>query len=215
MNINDLNDNRGFTLIEMLVATAVSSIILLMVYTAYSSVIRSVNQGKIASQYYEKVNTVIKRIDTDLQNVYWKDTVKNLNFISSIEGNSNRLNFVTVENKGDRIILSVYENFPSSDIHEVGYYLKKNIKSGKMDLIRRHEIHYDNSPLEGGTEDIILDNVESLKFDFKYRSDWTDTWDTRDKKRLPSAIKTTLVLLDPYNNKDTYEFYTICNLNYE
>lgn len=210
-----VKDDNGFTLIEMLIAAAVSSIILLMVYTAYASVIRSVNQGKIASQYYEKINTVLKRIDADLQNVYWNTAAKNLCFISSIEGNSSRLNFVTVENKNDRMILSVNETFPSSDIHEVGYYLKKNNKTGKTDLIRRCEVHYDKSPLDGGTEDIILDNVESVKFDFKYRSDWTDSWDSRDKKRLPSGIKTTLVLNDPYNKKDTFEFYTICNINYE
>ena len=182
-----LNDDSGFTLIEMLIAAAVSSIILLMVYTAYSSIIRSVNQGRIASSYYEKINKVLKRIDSDLQNAYWNSTVKNMNFISTIEGNSSRLNFITVENKADRMILSVNESFPSSDIHEVGYYLKKNNKSGKTDLIRRNEVHYDKSPMEGGSEDIILDNVESLKFDFKYRSDWTDSWDSRDKKRLPSV----------------------------
>lgn len=215
MNMNNIYDTSGFTLIEMLVATAVSSIILLMVYSSYSSVIKSINQGKIISQYYENINTVLRRIDTDLQNVYWKDTAKNINFVSSVEGNSSRLNFITVENKPDRIILAVNENFPSSDIHEVGYYLKKNIKSGQMSLIRRSEVHYDNSPFDGGTEDIILDNVESIKFDFKYRSDWTDSWDTRDKKRLPSGIRTTLILFDPYNKKDTFEFYTLCNLNYE
>jgi type II secretion system protein J len=208
-------DNSGFTLIEMLIATAVSSIILLMVYTAYSSIIKSVNQGNIASSYYEKINKVMQKLDSDLQNAYWNSTVRNINFISTIEGNSSRLNFITVENKNNRIILSVNNSLPYSDIHEVGYYLKKNNKTGKTDLVRRNEIYYDKSPLEGGTEDIILENVESIKFDFRSRSDWTDSWESRDKKRLPYGIKTTLVLYDPYKKKDIYELYTICNMSYE
>jgi len=213
--MNFLSKNDGFTLIEMLVATAVSSIILVMVYTAYSSIIRSVNQGKIASQYYEEINMILRKIDSDLLNIYWKENAKDINFISTVEGDSSRLNFVTSEFKSNRIILTIKDNYPSSDIHEVGYYLKINNKTGKYDLLRRSEIHYDSSPLEGGFEEIILQNVESLKFDFKYGNDWINTWDTREKKRLPSGIKTTLVVIDPYNNKDSYEFFTICNISYE
>lgn len=215
MTMKHLTKNEGFTLIEMLVATAVSSVILVMVYTAYASIIKSVNQGKIASQYFEEINMIIRRIDSDLLNTYWNENSKNINFISTVEGNSSRLNFVTGEFKNNRMILSVKDNFPSSDIHEIGYYLKIDSKTGKNNLIRRSEVHYDDSPLDGGTEEVILDNVDSIKFEFKYRSDWTVSWDSREQKRLPSGIKTTLVVVDIYNQKDTYEFFTICNMSYE
>jgi len=208
-------NNSGFTLIEMLVATAVSSVILLMVYTAYSSIIKSVNQGEVASRYYEEINLVLRKIDADLLNTYWNRNLKNINFISTIEGNSSRLNFVTGEFKSNRIILSIKESYPASDINEVGYYLKEDSKTGKYGLIRRSEIHYDNLPLEGGIEELILANIDSIKFAFKYGNDWVDTWDSSEKKRLPTGIKTTLVAIDPYNNKDTYEFFTICNMSYE
>lgn len=215
MKMKHLIKNDGFTLIEMLVATAVSSVILVMVYTAYASIIKSVNQGKIASQYFEEINMIIRRIDSDILNTYWNENSKNINFISTVEGNSSRLNFVTGEFKSNRMILSVKDNFPTSDIHEVGYYLKVDSKTGKNNLIRRSEVHYDDSPLDGGTEEVILNNVESIKFEFKYRSDWTNTWDSREQKRLPSGIKTTLVVIDTHNQKDTYEFFTICNMSYE
>ncbi len=207
--------NDGFTLVEMLVATAISSVILVMVYTAYASIIKSVNQGKVVSQYYEKINMAIRKIDSDILNTYWTENSKNLNFISTVEGNSSRLNFVTGEFKSNRMILSIKENSPSSDIHEVGYYLKIDSKTGKNDLIRRSEIHYDSSPLVGGTEEVILSNVDSIKFDFKYRSDWIDTWDSTEKKRLPSGVKTTLVVIDSSNKKETYEIFTLCNMSYE
>jgi len=210
-----LDKNDGFTLIEMLVATAVSSVILIMMYTAYSSIIKSVNQGKVISQYYEEINVIIRRIDSDLINAFWNDNSKNINFISSLEGNSSRLNFVTGESRSNRMLLAAKENMPSSDIHEVGYYLKIDNKTGKYNLVRRSEIHYDDSPLDGGIEEVILKNVESIKFDFKYESDWVHVWDSKEKKRLPAGIKTTLVAIDPFNHKDSYEFFTICNMSYE
>lgn len=213
--MNIIKNNNGFTLIEMLVATAVSSVILVMVYTAYSSIIKSVNQGEAASRYYEEMNLVLRKIDSDLLNTYWNKEIKNINFIASIEGNSTRLNFVTGEFKNNRMILSVKDSYPSSDIHEVGYYLRMDKKTGNYNLIRRSEIHYDSSPLEGGVEEIILKNVDSIKFEFKYGNDWIDTWDSSEKKRLPAGIKTTLVAIDPYKNKDQYEFFTLCNMSYE
>lgn len=213
--MNFFRNNKGFTLIEMLVATTVSSVILLMVYTAYSSIIRSINLGKTASKYYEEINMVIRRIDTDLVNTYWKESSKNVNFICSVEGNSSRLNFVTGEYKSGKITLNLNEGHPSSDIHEVGYYLSSDKDSNRYNLVRRSEIRYDTNPLEGGFEEIILRNVESVKFDFNYMNDTTDTWDTREKKRLPAGIRTTIVVIDPYNNKDTYEFYSLCNMSYE
>jgi type II secretion system protein J len=210
-----LKNDEGFTLIEMLVATAVSSVILVMVYSAYTSIIKSVNQGKAASQYYEKINLVLRRLDSDILNTYWTEKAKNVHFISEVQGNSSILNFVTAEFKSGRMILNINDSFPSTDIHEVGYYLKIDGKTGKYNLIRRSEIHYDENPLEGGIEEIILNNVESIKFEFKYQNDWIGIWDSRDKKRLPSGIKTTLIITDPYNNKDLYEFFTLCNMSYE
>ena len=184
--MNFRENNYGFTLIEMLVATAVSSIILLMVYTAYSSIIKSVNQGEVASRYYQEMNLVLRKIDTDLLNTYWNKNLKNINFISSVDGNSSRLNFVTGEFKSNRMILSIKESYPTSDINEVGYYIKTNSKTGKYNLIRRSEVHYDNLPLEGGVEEVILSNVDSIKFTFKYGNDWIDSWDSSEKKTASS-----------------------------
>ena len=79
-----INDENGFTLIEMLVAVAVSSIILLMVYTAYNSVIKTVNYGRTVSSYYQQLNHILTRIDSDLSAMYWKDGNSKLRLISHI-----------------------------------------------------------------------------------------------------------------------------------
>jgi len=210
-----MSDSRGFTLIEMLVATAVSSIILLMIYTAYSSVIRSINYAKSASAYYEELNFALKRIDGDIANLYWKSDIKNLNFISAEEAGSSILNFVTAEHRDYRLVYNLKEQVPVSDIHEVGYYLKKNPNSDSFDLIRRSDISYDETPIAGGTEEVLLKNVKSLNFEFKYRSDWTPSWDSREVKRIPGVVRTRILLLNPSGNKETYEFLTIPNINSE
>ena len=70
---NDLNKNghnAGFTLIEMLVTLALSSIMFVMMYTTYSAIVKSIKDGGMISDYYANINTVIRRIDADILNAY-------------------------------------------------------------------------------------------------------------------------------------------------
>lgn len=210
-----LSDNRGFTLIEMLVAATVSSVILVMVYTVYSSVIKSVNYGKTSAAYYEGLNFALRRIDTDISNTYWNPDSKNLNFICSEQGGSSVLNFVTAEHRDSMMLYNLKAQVPVSDIHEVGFYLRKNPDSDSFNLYRRNSIGYDESPLDGGTEEVLLNEVKSLKFEFKFRSDWSYQWDSRESKRIPAAVKTTLTVYNPGGNTEQYEFLSIPNLRSE
>jgi len=210
--MNSIDNNHGFTLIEMLVAAAVSSVILLMVYTAYSSVIKSVNYGRTFSSYYERLNFALRRIDTDIANLYWNSEQKNLNFICNSKSGSGILNFVTAENRELKMLYNLKDQVPVSDVHEVGFYLKKNSDNDSFDLIRRCSIGYDDSPEEGGNEETLLINVKSLKFEFKYRSDWTPEWDSRETKRIPSVIKTVIEVYSPSKKTDLYEFISLPNI---
>ena len=209
--------NNGFTLVELLIALTISSMVLLMVYTTSYTFVQSSTQGRIIADYYEGINMVIRRIDADILNAYWNDESRNVYFVSKLEEGFSELSFVTVEKKNYRMISNIKEDSPSSDIHEIGYYIKKN-DAGQYDLIRRSLLHYNNSSIDeiewgdDGEEEILLKNVKSLKFSFKSGNDWTDKWDTREGMKLPRGIKTTLVVNDINNNEDIYEFFTICNM---
>ncbi|HOP62697.1 MAG TPA: type II secretion system protein GspJ [Spirochaetota bacterium] len=207
-----VSDNSGFTLIEMLVAAAVSSIILIMVYTAYSSVIKSIKYGSTASDYYERLNFALRRIDTDISNLYWNKDLKDLCIVCTEKTGSSILNFITAEYRNSKLIYNLKNQVPVSDVHEVGYYLRQKSGSDSFELIRRSSIGYDDSPLEGGVEEILLKNVRSLNFEFKYRNDWVREWDSRETKKIPKLVKTTLIVNDLSRGTEKYEFLSIPNI---
>jgi len=213
--MNLFKENTGFTLIEMLVASAVASIILLMIYSAYSSIIKSVNYGKVASEYYEQLNIALNRIDADISFTYWKKDKKNLQFVCTIDGKSSILNFVTSEMRDLNIFPGLEEQYARSDVHETGYFVQKEDNSSEFNLIRRYDMHYVEVFTEGGTEEVLLKNVHSLNFKFQYGSDWTDTWDSRDKKRIPKAVKIILEVINPFNNIEKYEIISLPGMAYE
>jgi len=203
------NSNDGFTLIEMLVAVSVSSVILLMVYTAYNSIIKTVNYGSTVSDYYRRVNDALARIDSDITNLYWKDGVKNLQLISVFNGKSSTINFVTAEYRDYRILMKSDLAQPSCDIHETGYYLKYGPDGKTTSLVRQTDLIYDESYSLAAYEEELLPDVISIKFEFKYRSDWAETWNTLDQKRIPRTVRTTIELMNPFNQYEKYQIISL------
>ena len=102
----------------------------------------------------------------------------------------------------------------SSDVREVGYYLRadKNTQ-GLSYLIKREKFNYwEEDPLEGGTENILLPNVVSLKFEFNRGNDWDGNWDSRQNNTFPKAVKTTLVVKNYQAQEETFEFVSLVNI---
>lgn len=207
--------NSGFTLIEILVATAISTVILLLIYSAHTSITTAIHRLTGVADFYENINLALKRIDRDISCSYFSRQNRELNFISESNYDSphdGRLNFVTIDNKELNMIVSLKEPFPKSDVKEVGYYLKADEEiSGLNFLMRREENHYDDEPESGGMSDIVLENVIDILFEFKKGNDWTNQWDSREHQRFPRAVRTTLRVKN-YNEKDE-EFIFISYIN--
>jgi general secretion pathway protein J len=208
---NEISHDGGFTLIEIVVASALASLIMLMVYTAYHSTLTSVKDMTGYSEMYENINLAVSKIDADLSNCYIKPENKKICFISLPDGENSKLNFVTVSFNEFRVRGSLKTPVPESDVHEVGYYLKQDPQyPGVFQLIKREEAHYDDEPESGGSENVLLEDVISLQFHYKVRNEWEDSWDSRDTSRFPSLVKTTIKVkkfgVKAEGDEDTEEF---------
>ncbi len=204
----------GFTLIEILVATAIASIIMVMLTTAYNSLALSIRDVTAYAEFYESVNLAVYRIDKDISNTYFNRENKNISFIADKDGENSVLDFVTTEHRMFNLVGSLKSPARTSDIKEIGYHLERDRKS-KNDtwiLIRREDKHYDKEPLEGGESSILLKNVAGLDFTFKQGNDWTERWDSRQNKRIPSAVKTRLRVKTKKNKEDVFEFVSALNV---
>lgn len=210
---------EGFSVLEMLVATAVASIILLMVYTAHHAIMDSINHLTKVSVFYETVNLAITRIDSDISSAYINKYNKKLVFTSR----NNRgapyegiINFVTIDYQKFSMLGDPRKEYPFSDIREVSYYLKRDSdQSGitvKYRLMRREDRSYDEDPEAGGRTSILLNDVKDIRFEFKVRNDWTDSWDSKSNNKFPTAVKTTLVVQNYKGKEESFIFITRINM---
>jgi len=189
-------DRAGFSLLEVIVATAVSSVILLMVYSAHRSIMTSVFDLTGIAEFHENITLAIRRMDRDISYAYAQKFNEHVCFIGgnrSGQTSDGRIDFITTDFQSESISLTPKRQNPSSDIYEVGYHLRPDREvPGLHQLMRRSDLHYDDNPLEGGDEDVLLDNVVDCRFEFWLRNDWVDKWDSREAKIHPQAVRTTL-----------------------
>lgn len=191
-----LAGDRGFSLLEVIIATAVSSVILLMVYSAHRSIMAAIYDLTGVADFYENVGLAVQRIDKDISYIFHSRFNNRVQFIGSNDfgdRSNGRIQFVSSEYAEQVLLASPKAQYPKSDIREVGYYLRQDReKPGLYNLMRREENHYDEDPETGGDESVLLENVVDIKFDFRQQNEWTDKWDTREHRRFPQAVKTTL-----------------------
>jgi type II secretion system protein J len=223
MKIKNLNkilywlwrDSSGFTLFEVIVGIAVSSLILIMVYSSHSSLTKAVYQVTGIADFYENVNLVTGRIDKDISCAYFNRDNKNI----VLTGKSNpdspykgMLNFVTVDHQELSILSDPKKPYPKSDVKEVGYFLKPDKKIPDLFyLVRREKRHFDDEPASGGEADTLLENVVDLKFEFRKGNDWSNNWDSKGNNTFPKFIRTTLKIRN--YNKQEEEFVLISKIN--
>ncbi|MBN1535012.1 MAG: prepilin-type N-terminal cleavage/methylation domain-containing protein [Spirochaetes bacterium] len=211
--ISQLSSDEGFTLIELAVATTIASIILLMAYTSYRTILQSIGRLTDREAYYEAVNNAYTFIDRDISNTYYRVENAKICLIGDLDGNNSVLNSVSVIHNEFNYQGNLKTPYPVSDIREIGYYLQRDPNHyDRFNLIRREEIHYDDDPEHGGEQNLLLPGVKALKFEFKEGNEWTDRWDSRQDKRYPSAIKTTIRVTDYENKDNTFIFVSMVNL---
>ena len=205
---------EGFTLIEIMVAIALSSIIIIMLYAAHSAVIKSIHKLTGVADFYENINLAIRKIDRDISCLYYNRRNKKLCFIgeSNYETPYNgKFNFVTIDHNEFLMLADIKSPCPKDDVKEVGYFLEPMEEvPGLFYLMRREENNYDDEPESGGETNILLENVVDLKFEFKSRlsRDWSKKVNSRETYRIPSLVKVTLTVRD-YNEKDEPFIFSI------
>lgn len=196
-------DARGFTLIEMLIAIGVLSVICMLIYGAFAGM-RSSKEGveRIDDRYHEG-REALRRITRELSSAYISlhrpidqtFIVQKTAFIGTRGTPADRLDFNAFANR--RLDRNTHE----SDQCELSYFgMSAQKDQGVTDLVRRVSPHLDVKPDKGGRIDVLATDIDLLKFRYldPLTGNWAETWDSTDTlthtNQLPIYVHVKLVL---------------------
>lgn len=209
---------RGFTLIEVLLAVS----LLLGVATAvYTSMATSFETKKMVSQLndrHHEARQVIGRMAKELRQAFLRAELNQAlreegpTMVTRFLGQDDELYFQTTAH------LRLQAGSRESDQCEVQYFLRRAnrdtpFKDGQT-LYRRESKRLDDDPEKGGSVWPVLDGVKELKFEYwddaKEIGDdaWQADWDSNDNNTLPARIRITLVLASERENGKDVRFVT-------
>jgi type II secretory pathway pseudopilin PulG len=186
-----LKNNRGFTLLELLIAITLSILILVVLGAAMRLGYKSQAKGTERSEVTQKVRILEDRIAWLIRGAYPYYLKKTDEKKIFFDGKSDRVGFVTssIDSHGtgpeDLAGLKWVSIFTDSDglkIREKVFFLEDVFDDSK------------------GKVYLLDPEVRKIQFEFfeikedEKQGDWISEWDPGDKETIPSAVKVTMTL---------------------
>lgn len=199
---------RGFTLLELTLTVLIIAIVMALLYGVVASTVQAAQRIEEIMHGTEIGPAILAQIRDDLEGAFLSDA-KAEQFVGldrqGASGGRDRIDFITTTMAYD----SEKDEEPKfHPVNEVGYSMQDNPKDGTVGILyRRLDPFVDNEPLRGGKLIELYDRVKV--FDFTY---WDDpakptltSWNSKEKGKLPRAIKVELVISVPRRGGDSYE----------
>jgi prepilin-type N-terminal cleavage/methylation domain-containing protein len=201
MNRGRLARNRrpaaAFTLLELLVATSVAAIVLLVINATFFTALRLHNTTHDRIDEDLALQRTVAIVRRDLAGIMLPGGTLSGQLITGVGGTTE----LDVEG-GERISPDIYtssgrvDGWSSfADVQMISYFLTADPNGGSAKNLVR-VVTRNLLPVEDATstQETLLSGVTSAEVLFYDGTDWTDTWDSTATSTLPSAIKFSVAL---------------------
>jgi len=189
---------RAFTLIEVVISSALMALIIVSAYLCFSAGVESRKTMEPRLEIIQNARVAMALMSADLRVACSLD--KNTDFLG--------MHRTLGESVADNIDFGTHNYTPQrsgeGDFCQTSYYLDRNPETGQLSLWRRRNPTIAPDSLEGGSKEEIATGVQALQFEYYDGFDWYDSWgDLTGKKQtsqkeqpnlagMPLAVRVTL-----------------------
>jgi len=213
--------SKGFTLIEILIAVAISALILTIIYGSYAASIRTMNACRESADINQMARLALDRISEDISCALTSSTNENLQFVGKdsegLEGTPmDTLDFTSTN------CLTLFRGARECGICEIGYCIKQapsealwgqgtstpltgqESDSDRFVLLRREQSPPDKEIHDGGESLELAEEIKELDFEYYDGKKWLSQWGPNEREALPSAVKISLTFQDKEGMPSTF-----------
>lgn len=210
---------KGFTLIEIMIAMLLLSVILSIIYVSYSMTLKNIEETESQALIYESAHIAMERIIDDLQSAYLEKTVE----ISDITGNVIPASGFFGEDRdfngmdGDflRFTSRSHLSFDGNSNFQralITYTVEEDKEEGLAVLYRADRHEFEEIPDEEPKGIVLCDGLSSVNFIYyDINGEEFDGWDSsKDNFRdiLPARVTINLEFFNKFNRESPFRFMT-------
>lgn len=196
MNTKDATKRRvmaGFTLIEILVAIAIFTLVITAIYSGWMAILRASKVGLEAAAQAQRERVAIRTIEEAL--------TSSQSFAADLQ------HYWFVGENGDEAMLSFVARLPKSfprsgkfgdlDVRRVSFSVESGQDSQRQLVLRQTPILMEFDEDEKNHPLVLAKNVKDLLLEFwnPNRNEWVEEWNQTNQ--LPKMVKVTLRLVPP------------------
>lgn len=183
---------RGFTLVELMIAVAITAAMGAMTFGAFRQVSQATEVARAQGERYAAARMALSRLAREVSMAFLSENFDRARFRDRptlFVGREDELLFTTMAHQ--RLYLDAKE----SDQAVVEYVVEPDPDSpGEEALFRRSKPRLDDEPDRGGRKDLVADHVASFRIRYwdSKRKDWVREWTTRSvdhADELPSRVR--------------------------
>jgi prepilin-type N-terminal cleavage/methylation domain-containing protein len=203
----------AFTLVEMMIAIALFSMILAAIYASWTAILRASKTGLDAAASAQRARVAVRVFEDSLGSAQSFAANLPYYYFDAENGDSPVLSFVARLSK----------SFPRSgkfgdlDVRRVTYSLEAGPEGGRQLVLRQNPLIMDPDADEKEHPVVLAKNVKGLEMQFwdsnKNPPEWVDVWEGPKTNQLPKLLMLTLKLADdPHSSRITEEITRIISL---
>jgi general secretion pathway protein J len=176
-----IRKNCGFTLIEVLIAVAILSIILAAIYSTFflsHRAIEGMDESMLKLQESRKAIDILRR---ELDSAFYRQD----------EGDT-FLKILDRDIYGKQAAKLSFTTFSTlrPGLSKISYYVEE--QDGKLNLFKKIGSPYSTEEIEGVD---IIEDLEAFTVEAMYNGKWVKTWDTDITKGMPGEIRICLSMM--------------------
>ncbi|MCK6527494.1 prepilin-type N-terminal cleavage/methylation domain-containing protein [Myxococcota bacterium] len=206
---------RGFTLLEMLVAVAIMAAAMALLWTSFAGAVKVEDQVRRKADTVAMGRTAMERISRELSMAFLSPNLSPTSSYATVFKGQDKDPF-------DEAIFTslshekLYKDAREGDQAEISYYREEDPDSDLSMLVHRESPRIDGDPERGGVVLPLAYRVKS--FNLRYydldKKEWVDQWDTRGvdtPNRLPRAVEIALVVVDEDGEEHAFTTRNLVN----
>ncbi len=202
---------KGFTLIEILLAVLILAVVLTTVYASYTGTFRLIDETETDAEIYGMARCALKRMTLDIEAVArWKESF----VFAATENQRGESDFTALEfRSGAHVAFGTNE--PPAGVATIRYTVEKTDEEGGFALYRSDSLSIDPARDDAPPLKYMLcDRIENVTYTFyDEKGEKHETWNSIDgpeaqRKKAPAIVEIRLFLVNEKNPDSPHLFMT-------